>query len=114
MSVALSKPNKLSIYLFIRMIIGWHVFCLAGCRDQFIGSNLVAAFANKEFIAMFNFMQSIQGEVSRREHRLPGVMDRSTYGRWGVWISLVFLDCARSISINTLGNQADWLNDIKI
>lgn len=44
---------------------------------------------------MFNFMQPIQGEVSRREHRLPGVMDRSTEGRWGVWISLVFLDCAR-------------------
>jgi hypothetical protein len=63
---------------------------------------------------MFNFMQPIQGEVSRREHRLPGVMDRSTHGRLGVWISLVFLNCARSISINTLGNQADWLNDIKI
>jgi hypothetical protein len=30
---------------------------------------------------MFNFMQPIQGEVSRREHRLPGVMDRSTRGR---------------------------------
>lgn len=64
---------------------------------------------------MFNFMQPIQGEVSRREHRLPGVMDRSTHGCLGVWISLVFLNCARSISINTsiniLGNQADWLND---
>jgi hypothetical protein len=35
-----------------------------------MGSNLVAAFANKEFIAMFNFMQSIQGEVSRREPAL--------------------------------------------
>lgn len=42
---------------------------------------------------MFNFMQPHPREVSRREHRLPAVMDRSTRGRVRVWISLVFLDC---------------------
>jgi hypothetical protein len=43
-SVARGRPNRLRIYLFINMILGWHAFCLAGCRDQSIGSNLVAAF----------------------------------------------------------------------
>lgn len=44
MSVAPSNPNQFSIYLFIQTILGWHVFCFVGCRDPFMGSNLVAAF----------------------------------------------------------------------
>lgn len=46
---------------------------------------------------MFNFMQPIQGEVSRREHQLPWRHGSSAHGRFtGFWISLVFQDCARS------------------
>jgi hypothetical protein len=71
--VALNKPNKLSIYLFIKTIPAWHVTCL-GCCEQFLGSNLVAVFLQtsspKEFIATLNFMQPIQAEVSRREPAL--------------------------------------------
>ena len=56
---------------------------------------------------MFNFMQPIQGEVSRREHQLPW-----RHGSLCPWLLDGFLDFARVsgfCSINTLGNQADWL-----
>jgi hypothetical protein len=58
-SAASDKPNKLSIYLFIKTIPDWHVTCL-WCCDPFLGSNLFAVFLQtsspKESIAMLKLM----------------------------------------------------------